>query len=324
MTVALAVLLAPGTAAAFCRTTTVAVPSSHDPARGCFAEGLLVFWRNACVGYSVHRDGSRGVPFDAAQRVIDTAFASWTTATCATSSRPLGVQVSNLGPAECAEVRYDPTGKNQNIIVFRDDRWPYRDAGETLALTTLTLDLESGEIYDADMEINAAGTNLAAEDPVFKDRYDLQSIVTHEAGHFLGLSHAIDAEATMFAHYDSGSTSLRSLSADDVAGACSIYPDTRSRVVSFRPSPACTWCRLPEPGQTEVVEAETCDPTPRRGFRSDCPSPIGQPPGPAATRCSSSPRPSGTCTVPAGITLLLAGFLIARKRAKPAPGARTR
>jgi hypothetical protein len=54
--------------------------------------------------------------------------------------------------------------------------------------------------------------------------YDLQSIVTHEAGHFLGMSHSADPLATMRRDYTAGSDSFRDLAPDDVAGICAIYP----------------------------------------------------------------------------------------------------
>jgi MYXO-CTERM domain-containing protein len=51
--------------------------------------------------------------------------------------------------------------------------------------------------------------------------YDLQAILTHEAGHFLGLAHSVDTSAIMYAFYSPGSIHL---TPDDVAGICTIYP----------------------------------------------------------------------------------------------------
>jgi hypothetical protein len=111
--------------------------------------------------------------------------------------------------------------------MFRDDGWPYANGGETLALTTITFNTENGEIYDADVEINSYDDrkNLTIGDGRIGS--DLLSIATHEAGHFLGLAHSDELQATMFPSYNPGETKLRTLEADDVAGICDIYPAGR-------------------------------------------------------------------------------------------------
>src|SRR5262249_51371510 len=134
----------------------------------------------------------------------------------------VSIDVRDLGPVSCDQVQYNPDQGNQHVIVFRDDVWPHNDASNTLGLTTVTYDPDSGEIYDADMEINAT-VPLSTTDPVPAGGYDFESIITHEAGHFLGMAHSGDDRATMFAHYTPGSSTLRVLAADDVAGICSVY-----------------------------------------------------------------------------------------------------
>ena len=51
---------------------------------------------------------------------------------------------------------------------------------------------------------------------------DLQSVVTHEFGHALGLNHSTNSGAVMYASYTAG-TLKRSLTADDIAGLTAIY-----------------------------------------------------------------------------------------------------
>jgi hypothetical protein len=309
----LALLGAPSSAHGFCRTTTQPLPASYSPTRGCFTQGLLLYWGGACVGYSIHRDASRNIPFAEAERIIDASFATWMQSTCVkTGGRP-GITVSNLGAAECDEVRYNNDTPNQNLIVFRDDSWPYRDPNSTLGLTTVTFNAEDGEIYDADLELNSSGRNLSTSDKVPTNGFDLASVVTHEVGHFLGLAHATDATSTMFASYKPGTAALRSLTADDMAGLCEIYPSATTRVVSARPSSTCTWCQAPAVGNTEVRAADTCDPNPRHGFTTKCTTP--KPPVEDGS-CAASARPSAPFGASAAIALMVAGLRTVRRRGR--------
>jgi hypothetical protein len=253
--VSLALALTPTSAAAYCRTTTVPVPPDYKP-QVCFAQGLPLFWKNACVGYDVSLAASQRFSLDIISPVVDEAFAAFTSATC--TGGKVGITATNLGPVDCADVRYNQKGTNSNLIVFRDDGWPHSDPNNTLALTTVTFNADTGEIYDADMEVNSSDKNLTVGDPVPGDGFDMLSVLTHEAGHFLGMAHATDNKAAMYASYKPGAVEMRSLKPDDVEGICAIYPSATRRSVD------------PSVAATGFVEAAACDPTPRRGLAKDC------------------------------------------------------
>ena len=256
-----AAALAPATAHAFCRTTTVPVAPDFQPRPDrCWEQGVPLFWRNSCVAYSMHRLASKQVAFEDAVNKTSEAFTKWTGTSCPTDGKGrsrVSIDVRDLGPVDCAEVDYNQQGGNQNVIVFRDEKWPHQDSNNTLALTTVTFNPETGEIYDADMEVNTADQRVTLTDPVPSDGYDFASIATHETGHFLGLAHSGDDRATMFANYTQGATAMRNLTADDVAGICTIYrPDgTRSVLIE------------------KATEGVQCNPTPRRGFTGACAEP---------------------------------------------------
>jgi len=287
---------------AFCRTTTTPIPASYSPAKGCFTGGLPLFWKNACVGYSLNEKASVLVPLSDATRVVDAAFAAWNAATCAASGTAVGITTSNLGAVSCGEVRYNQNGPNQNAIVFRDDTWPYSDPNNTLGLTTVTFNADTGEIYDVDMEINASGKNLTTSTIVPRDGFDLLSVVTHEAGHFLGLAHAIDSRSTMYASYRPGTSALRTLAADDVAGICEVYPTATTRNVATSVN------------ASGVTDATACDPAPRHGFGSGCAenAPVRDPGGSSGCAVAGERLPAsggGSWASPgalAGLALLMA------------------
>jgi hypothetical protein len=261
-----------------------------------------LFWRNQCVGYSLQKDASSQVSLAQATQVAAQAFAAWSGASCGAGNAT--IQAVDEGPVDCGVVGYVHDGPNQHVIVFRDDGWPYNDPNNALALTTITYDETTGEIYDADMEINSHDFTIVADAPATPPAYDLLSIFTHEAGHFLGLAHSTDSSAVMYTFYRPGSTSLTS---DDVAGICSIYPADGTRSTSAGPVPS-----------------DACDPTPRHGFSSECSSPAqdagvdgdsgtGSPPGGNGKGCATAATDAQGGGFSTASSLALAACLLARR-----------
>jgi hypothetical protein len=251
-------IAAPRNASAWCRTTTSQdfVPTSAQP---CDDGGRPLLWASKCVSYSVQRDASRNIDLATTRAAVAKAFGYWHDAECPADpfscSGPFdqghpSIEAQDLGPVTCNCVEYNGKVGNANTIMYRDNAWAdcngqaKDDADTTLALTTVTFNTDTGEIYDADMEINTANNPITV-DAGGVVVYDLQSILTHETGHFLGLAHTQPEHktSTMFARYDRGQTFMRDPAPDDVCGMCAAYPPTR---------PA------------------SCDPAPRRGLALEC------------------------------------------------------
>ena len=80
---ALCLASAPGSAVAFCRTTTSQVPADYDPSvSGCWTQGLPLYWANACVSYDVQQNASEQISYDTAAEDIAAAFSKWTSTVC--------------------------------------------------------------------------------------------------------------------------------------------------------------------------------------------------------------------------------------------------
>jgi hypothetical protein len=108
----------------------------------------------------------------------------------------------------------------------------------TLAATTFELDTITGDIIESDIFFNTAfAWSVASAGQA--DRYDVESVGTHEIGHLLGLGHSALGEteirptggrrvlakrAVMFPiAYPAGNIEDRTLEADDRAGIGDVY-----------------------------------------------------------------------------------------------------
>ncbi len=281
--------------------------------RSATPSGLCLWWSTRAVHYEMNDFTVNGAsqvcgapPVDASfQKHVTDSFATWGAA--ATSSGPC----TDLSPVFDGPTPSTATGLDcRNLVVFRrgscsglvpasdpcrlwdvnqgstvncadayncwDTGDPFHEDSRIIALTTVSYVDRTGEIVDADMELNAwagAGTSsppgyyFTCVDPPASTctspgqpnciDVDVQNTVTHEAGHVFGLAHTqsqycvpvapVDGAATMCANASLGETAKRTLAPDDVNGICSIYPAGAPTNVCFgsgqvepRPSSTCT------------------------------------------------------------------------------------
>jgi Matrixin len=122
-------------------------------------------------------------------------------------------------------VGYRVGESNENTVIFEPGKSEM--ANGALAITILTFDREAGQILDADIVVNGEhnfGVVDDMEPREAKRSYDIQNVLTHELGHFLGLGEDYDDnDATMYAYSMPGEVNKRDLASRDTAVVDHLY-----------------------------------------------------------------------------------------------------
>jgi hypothetical protein len=276
-------------ACAFCRKTTCP-ECPLDPATQCPTGGQPLVWSRQCLSYALSRAGSRKVSLPEANAAAAEAFRVWQGVSCPGSGSPPSILATEAyGLTGCNMHEYTKNSVNVNVILFQDDEWPHPQSEDAVGLTSTTYDERTGEIFDADIEINST-FDLSTSDVVATEKYDLLSVLTHEVGHFLGLAHSQEPGATMQSFYEVGTDDFRTLSDDDINGICAIYPPDR--------------------------QATHCDFSPRGGFASECA--LGVTSGGCSVRPHAEGPGGGAALTACFSAVLLAGLRELRKSRRSA------
>jgi len=217
------------------------------------ASGLPFAWKKSCAWMTAFPTELPLMTRDEASSAIAASVAAWSKqdpANGACSYLDLHLLVAAVGQSQ-PPARNDGT----NGIGLRRDTWcpqsPNCYDPAALALTSVFARTSTGEIVDADIEVN--GVNFSWADvtrtaPTGTEQ-DLQNAVTHEMGHVIGLDHtcyfgsgarptdqngapipdcatasAAVMETTMFPSANTLDTNKRTLAPDDRMGLCASYP----------------------------------------------------------------------------------------------------
>ncbi len=183
-------------------------------------------WNQSRVRWFATDRAGNGVTASQFQTAVAAGFATWEAVPTAS------ITFQFVGFTSAAP--FDDDG----ISTFGFDAEP--DLDRVLGATSFVVDTLTGEIVESDVFFNSIFTwsTAAAGDA---SRFDLQSVATHEIGHFLGLGHSAIGEteirpdggrrvlasgAVMFPiSLGRGITSDRTLQPDDIAGVSDLYPD---------------------------------------------------------------------------------------------------
>jgi hypothetical protein len=205
-----------------------------------------VRWQPARVEYEVNDQGAPGLSSAGVLNAVETAANTWTRETCAS------VELASLSLTAAAAAPDD----GKNTIQWLTSGWLERGFGTETAGITDTL-YELGD--DSEWRIIEADVYLDAEhlawsfSPGADNTRDIQTVLTHELGHVLGLLHPCEPDgaddapvcdsdpafqsATMYPLYDVNQSSL---GADDVEGLCFLYSYVACETLGCAPEQICT------------------------------------------------------------------------------------
>lgn len=118
------------------------------------------------------------------------------------------------------------TQDDLNVVAFEETNWDEAAFGSvnvTIAITVPSYYTSDCLIENADQLYNGVGFDFSVVSNPSPQQTDVQSIMAHENGHWLGLTHSSVGTATMYFSY-AGGTGGRTLHTDDEAGVCASHP----------------------------------------------------------------------------------------------------
>jgi len=219
---------------------------------------VCLFWTQRELHWSLNDGGAPGVELDALEAALERSAWAWQRSSCSdmalvydgrTARRDAGFDNTggdnrNLllwrsqscsGRVPSADPCHDDEAVDPFACVEKYDCWLHGPG--VIALTTTSYNRRTGEVMDADIEFNGGPggfrfTATEAVEPACGGRStrtdcvatDVENTATHELGHFLGLAHSAEPEATMYASAPDGETRKRDLDADDEEALCTVYP----------------------------------------------------------------------------------------------------
>jgi hypothetical protein len=209
----------------WCRAT-----ADHWEDTLCTPGGAELAWRGPCTELRPARwldPRTDDRSLDVLTSALRAASDSWASVSCASrepSSFRFVVGAESARPTD--EVM---AGANESTVRF-NDRWN-GDAlhrPRVIAVTVLTFDRASGDLLDADVELNRqsaenpVGFAFVTSAPAWGETH-LPTVLLHELGHQMGLGHSA-VEASVMSSQPPMGVSRATLHEDDRAGVCAVYP----------------------------------------------------------------------------------------------------
>lgn len=167
------------------------------------------------VSYVIQRDGSEDVLDDSEVAAVRLGAERW--------EELAASRIALVEDPSADASRTDFESNDIHLIRWDDDGSSglFPPGSSIVALTPLEASISTGQIIDADIVFN--GAHVFSTDPQ-GGTFDVQSVATHELGHFIGFDHGGGPLTTMHSTIVAGTTTARSLSRDEEAAAVHVYP----------------------------------------------------------------------------------------------------
>jgi hypothetical protein len=175
--------------------------------------GKTLNWSSNTISYNIHTAGSDDISDNSHIPAIEHAFSSWS-----------DVNGSNVNLTRGSDTSSGSTGTNSHTISFDETNSSgYFPGGSGIvAITPINYLLTDGRITDADILFN--GNQFSFSTDQTPGTFDVQDVLTHEVGHFIGLDHSPVVSGTMWPYVSPTQWLHRSLTQDDESGAVAVAP----------------------------------------------------------------------------------------------------
>lgn len=175
--------------------------------------GKKLHWSTQTVEWSLNQAGSDNIADGSHQPAIQHAFQAWRQVT----GSKLKFDFQGFTGSK-------NVGGSDHIVFFDENNSSgfFPQGSGTVAVTPISYQPGSGVILDADIVFNGRDWSFSTDGSA--GTFDVQDVVTHEIGHFVGLDHSPVVASSMWPYVSTRQWLHRSLSQDDQAGAISVAP----------------------------------------------------------------------------------------------------
>ncbi|MDP6850256.1 MAG: IPT/TIG domain-containing protein [Planctomycetota bacterium] len=171
--------------------------------------GKKLYWSSWPVSWRMSNHAPEGFSDDSWKVAVDEAFTTWE------ESSQSNIQFNKQSATSSRN-----TGGNDHLVYFDQTNTSGYLYSGTVAVTMISYKTSSGKISDADIIFNDRDYDFSWSGE--NGKFDIQDVLTHEIGHFIGLDHSPIVGATMWPYVSSKQWLHRSLSQDDSAGATAV------------------------------------------------------------------------------------------------------